>query len=88
MPTRRIVIDGREWQVYPSGFLTQYVGDEFGLIFVAGSGEDREVRVTRYSPVGVRSREESLAGMNDAQVVTLFRTSQPGARSPEAGYRS
>lgn len=88
MPTRRIEIDGREWQVYPSGFLTQYVQDEFGLIFVTGAGDEREVRVTRYSPVGARSREQSLAEMDDAQVRDLFRTSQPGARSPEAGYRS
>jgi hypothetical protein len=88
MPTRHITIDGREWQVYPSGFLTQYVGDEFGLIFVAGTGEAREVRVTRYSPTGTRSREQSLAELDDAQVVDLFRMSQPSARSPEAGYRA
>jgi hypothetical protein len=88
MPTRHITIDGREWQVYPSGFLTQYVGDEFGLIFVAGTGEAREVRVTRYSPTGTRSREQSLAELDDAQVVELFHMSQPSARSPEAGYRA
>ncbi len=88
MPTRRIEIDGRQWQVYPSGFLTQYTGDEFGLIFVAGKGEEREVRVTRYSPVGVRAREQSLAEFDDAQLVELFRSTQPSARSPEAGYRS
>lgn len=88
MPTRRMTIDGREWQVYPSGFLTQYVGDEFGLIFVSGSGASREVRVTRYSPGGVRSREQSLAELDDAQLRALFLTSQPGDRSPEAGYRS
>ena len=81
MPARRITVDGREWQVYPSGFLTQYVGDEFGVIFVAGTGDDRDVRVTRYSPVGTRARE-------NAQLIDLFRTSQPGARSPEVGYRS
>ena len=90
MPSRRLVIDGREWQVYPSGFLTQSVADEFGLIFVHGSGADREVRVTRYSPVAMAStsREHSLASLDDEQLTTLFRTSQPGARSPEAGYRS
>jgi hypothetical protein len=88
VPTRRIDIDGREWQVYPSGFLTQYVGDEFGLIFATGSGDARDVRVTRYSPMGVRSREQSLAELDDAQLLELFRASQPGARSPEAGYRS
>ena len=91
MPARRLVIDEREWQVYPSGFLTQYAADEFGLIFVNGSGAAREVRVTRYSPVATGSstaREQSLASLDDAQLTTLFRTSQPGARSPEAGYHS
>lgn len=88
MPARRVSIEGREWQVYPSGFLTQYVGDEFGLIFVAGRGDAREVRVTRYSPVGTRSREQSLADLDDASLLTLFGTSQPSARSPEAGYRA
>ncbi len=88
MPARRVSIEGREWQVYPSGFLTQYVGDEFGLIFVAGRGHEREVRVTRYSPTGTRSREQSLADLDDASLVGLFRTSQPSARSPEAGYRA
>jgi hypothetical protein len=88
MPTRRVHIDGAEWQVYPSGFLTQSVGDEFGLIFVRGAGSDRELRVTRYSPMGTRSREQALAEMDDATVIALFRASQPSARAPEAGYRS
>jgi hypothetical protein len=90
MPARRIRIDGREWQVFPSGFLTQYVGDEFGLIFVHAQGAEREVRVTRYSPVGSAhgtAREASLALMNDSELEALFRMSQPSARSPEAGYR-
>jgi hypothetical protein len=55
---------------------------------VTGSGDARDVRVTRYSPMGVRSREQSLAELDDAQLLELFRASQPGARSPEAGYRS
>jgi hypothetical protein len=88
MPARRISIDGREWQVYPSGFLTPYTLDEFGLIFVAGTGDTREVRVTRYSPTGARSREQSLREMDDAGLSSLFRSSQPSDRSPEAGYRT
>ncbi len=91
MPARRLHIDGSEWLVYPSGFLTQSVADEFGLIFVRGQGDDREVRVTRYSPVGHAggsSREQSLLSLDDAEILSLFRTSQPSARSPEAGYRS
>lgn len=88
MPSRQVDIDGRRWQVYPSGFLTQSVGDEFGLIFVSGSGADRRVRVTRYSPTGARSREQSLAELSDAQLVEYFRLSQSGERSPEAGYHA
>ncbi len=91
MPARRIRIEGREWHVYPSGFLTPSMADEFGLIFVHGNGVDREVRVTRYSPVGsagTTAREQSLAALDDVELATLFQTSQPSARSPEAGYRS
>ncbi len=88
MPARTVSIEGRDWQVYPSGFLTQSVGDEFGLIFVAGHADEREVRVTRYSPSGVRSREQSLAELEDAELRELFSMSQPSARSPEAGYRA
>lgn len=88
MPARRLRAEGREWEVYPSGFLTQYVGDEFGLVFVTGQGEAREVRVTRYSPRGTRSREQSLAELDEATLLRLFDSAQPGARSPEAGYRA
>lgn len=90
MPARRIHIDGDEWQVYPSGFLTQSAADEFGLIFVHGTGDDRQVRVTRYSPVASAGvgREQSLAAMSVNALATLFHTSQPGVRSPEAGYQS
>lgn len=86
MPTRMIDIDGRSWRVFPSGYVTQYTHDEFGLLFVHGTGDDREVRITRYSPHGVRSREASLAELSDEQLRTLFGTSQPSFTSPEAGY--
>ena len=88
MPTRRIEIDGRSWQVYPSGYVTQSDADEFGLMFVHGTGDERELRVTRYSPVGVRSREQSLADLSDAEIRELFVMSQSSVRSPEAGYAS
>ena len=86
MPTRTINADGREWRVFPSGYVTQYEHDEFGLIFVRGTGDDRVVRVTRYSPVGARSRERSLAELSDEQLRVLFGQSQPSFTSPEAGY--
>jgi hypothetical protein len=86
MPSRSIAIDGRTWRVFPSGRVTQYDKDEFGLVFVAGEGDDRVVRVTRYSPVGARSREQSLVELGDDDLRRLFDQSQPSATSPEAGY--
>ena len=86
MPTRTLVVDGTPWRVFPSGYLTQYDQDEFGLIFVHGTGDARQVRTTRYSPVGARSREQSLAEMSDEQLRALFAQSQPSFTSPEAGY--
>jgi hypothetical protein len=86
MPTRRLDIDGRTWQVYPSGYVTQYDADEFGLIFVCGVADEREVRLARYSPLGTKSREQSLAELTDADLKRLFAMSQPSVTSPEAGY--
>lgn len=86
MPTRTITLDGRAWRVMPSGKITQNNRDEFALLFVAGSGDNREVRVTRYSPQGTRSRELALAEMSDADLASLFAQSQPSEMSPEAGY--
>jgi len=86
MPTRTISADGKEWRVFPSGYVTQYDYDEFGLMFIAGTGANREVRVTRYSPQGVRSREQSLAEMSDNELTRLLAQSQPSFTSPEAGY--
>jgi hypothetical protein len=86
MPTRSIDIDGNNWLVFPSGRITQYDRDEFGLIFVHGVGADRKVRVTRYSPMGSRSREQSLIELSDVDLKRLFGTSQPSNTSPEADY--
>lgn len=86
MPSRAITIDGKRWLVFPSGRVTQYDRDEFGLIFVSGTGPGREVRVTRYSPLGARSRERSLLEMTDADLARLFGSSQPSDTSPEANY--
>ena len=86
MPTRTLTLDGRTWRVMPSGKITQYDRDEFALLFVAGSGEHREVRVTRYSPQGTRSRELALSEMSDVDLTRLFAQSQASEMSPEAGY--
>ena len=88
MPTRSITLAGRSWRVMPSGRITQYDRDEFALLFISGSGPDREIRVTRYSPHGTRSREQSLLELSDADLARLFEVSQPSDTSPEAGYVS
>ena len=86
MPTRSITLAGRNWRVMPSGRVTQLDRDEFALLFMAGTGADREICVTRYSPHGTRWREQSLVEMSDADLARLFEVSQPSDTSPEAGY--
>jgi hypothetical protein len=87
MPTRTISADGRTWQVFPSGRVTQLAFDEFGLIFVSGTGTERVMRVTRYSPQRTRSREQALAELTEADLQRLFVHSQPSDTSPEVGYQ-
>jgi hypothetical protein len=87
MPRRIIEVDGEQWEVAVSGRVTQYVKDEFGLIFTRGIGPDREQRVVRYSPLGAKSRELSLAQLSDQELRDLLRYSQPSWTAPEMGYR-
>jgi hypothetical protein len=86
MPTRTINANGRSWRVMPTGRVTQNDRDEFALMFISGDGPDRQVRVTRYSPQGSRSREQSFAELSDADLLRLYSYSQPSATSPEANY--
>jgi hypothetical protein len=86
MPSRVITVDGKTWRVFPSGRVTVNDRDEFALVFIAGVGDKREVRVTRYSPLGSRSREQSLAELSETDLERLLRQSQPSFTSPEAGY--
>ena len=86
MPARTIEMDGQKWEVYPSGYITQYTQDEYALIFSRGSAKDREIRVSRYSPQGSRSREQAYAELSETQLKELFEQSQPSFTSPEAGY--
>jgi hypothetical protein len=86
MARRTITVDGAAWEVFPSGHPTLYGRDEFGLVFQQGTGPARRRRFTRYSPVGNRSREASLAELSDRQLIELFRVSQPAWTSPEAAY--
>jgi hypothetical protein len=86
MPPRKITVGGGTWNVMPSGYITSYSQDEFGLIFTRDNNGKRETRVTRYSPQGARSREQSFRELSDDQLRALFEQSQPSSTSPEAGY--
>ena len=83
---RSVDIDGDHWAVYPSGRITFYSGDEFGLVFEKGTGPDRVRRVTRYSPIGARRPDRALAELSDLQLFELFRVSQPAWTSPVTSY--
>lgn len=87
MPRRIFEVDGEQWEVAVSGRVTQYVKDEFGLVFSRGTGAQREQRVVRYSPLGVKSREDSLAQLSERELRELLRHSQPSWTAPEMGYR-
>ena len=87
MPRRIIEVDGAQWTVAVSGRVTQYVKDEFGLVFVRGTGANRERRVVRYSPLGAQSQELALAQLSDQDLRNLLAHSQPAWTAPETGYR-
>jgi hypothetical protein len=85
MPRRIVDVDGQRWEVAPSGRVTQYTRDEFGVIFTR-SGPDRERRVVRFSPLGSRSPEAALAELTDQRLRELLRVSQPSWTAPETEY--
>lgn len=86
MPRRTIEVNGERWAVYPSGRVTAYDRDEFGLIFERGTGSKRTRRVTRYSPQGARRPDRALAELTEATLRALFDQSQPDWTSPETRY--
>ena len=83
MAHRRIEVDGEGWEVFPSGRVTVYERDEFGLVFQKGTGPDQVRRYARYSPLGARRREASLGELSDAELIELLRQSQPEWTSPD-----
>ncbi len=86
MARRSIVVDGDRWDAYPSGRVTVYGRDQFGLIFELGTGPQRRRRVTHYSPLGARSPERSFAELSERDLLELFRQSQPAWTAPEVDY--
>ena len=83
---RTIVIDGERWEVCPSGRVTVYGRDQFGLIFERGTGSQRLRRVTHYSPLGARAPERAFAELSERELIELFRQSQPAWTAPEVDY--
>ena len=86
MARRTIEVDGERWQVYPSGRVTPYERDEFGLVFEKGTGAARVRRTSRYSPLGARRWDAALEQLSDPRLLDLFAQSQPAATSPEVEY--
>jgi hypothetical protein len=88
MARRIIEVNGAHWIVSDSGRVTQYVKDEFGLVFTRIGSGPAERRVARYSPLGAKSRELSLAQLTDDELKLLLARSQPAWTAPEMGYRN
>jgi hypothetical protein len=88
MPVRTVEIDGSIWEVSPAGRVTPNDRDEFSLLFARRDVTPTQIRVTRYSPLGARWREQSLAELSADDLARLFSQSQPGRTSPERGYRA
>jgi hypothetical protein len=86
MAGRTIAVDGAAWEVAPSGRVTVYGRDQFGIVFEQGTGPERRRRYTRYAPVGNRSPDAALAELSDRELVQLFRQSQPAWTAPEGVY--
>jgi hypothetical protein len=87
MTERTITVDGTSWTVSVAGRFTVYERDEFPLLFerVAPDGA-RHRRLSRFSPLGSRSRALALQELTDAELVGFFRQSQPAYTSSELGY--
>jgi hypothetical protein len=84
MADRVIVENGRRWRVTLSGRRTQYVKDEFGVVFTAEAGAER--RIARFSPLATKSSELAFSRLTERDLLTLFARSQQAATSPELGY--
>jgi hypothetical protein len=86
MARHTIVVDGETWEIFPSGRITVYGRDQFGVLFQLGTGPQRKRRFTRFAPVGHRSPDAALAELSERQLQDLFRQSQPAWTAPEAAY--
>jgi len=86
VPRRIIDVRGERWEVAVNGARTQSTKDEFGLRFVRIAGGPPETRFARYTPLGSKARESSLATLGDADLARFLTHSQPAWTAPESGY--
>ena len=86
MARRTLTVDGRTWEVCPSGRTSVYGQDQYSLLFQLGTGPERRRRYTRYAPTGVRRTDAALSELSERQLLELFRQSQPVWTAPEGGY--
>lgn len=87
MAQRTVEIGANVWDVSPTGRVTQYSRDEFGILFRRRGGTPAEDRVVRYAPLGARIPEDSLTELSEFQLRELWSRSQPAWTAPETGYR-
>jgi hypothetical protein len=87
MIERLVTIDGKAWTASIAGRYTLYERDEFPVVFARRDEHGKALRrVSRFSPLGARTRTLALQELTDDELVTLFRQSQPDWTSPELDY--
>ena len=87
MIERTMTVDGATWTASISGRVTLYDKDELSVVFARRDEHGKAVRrVSRFSPLGARRRSEALGELSEAEMVSLFRQSQPDWTSPELDY--
>lgn len=87
MIERQIVLDGRTWTVSLAGRFTVYGRDEVPVVFEHRAADGTRLRrLSRFSPLGSREREQALAELSEAALAALWRQSQEEWTSPELGY--
>ena len=87
MIERPLAVDGVTWTASLAGRTTQYDLDEYTVVFERRDEYGKRIRrASRFSPQGSRSRALALGELTDADLLTLFRQSQPDTTSPELDY--
>ena len=77
---------GQEWDVAPSGRVTQYDVDELSIEFRRVGANVKEHRFARFSPRGAKVGEIAFEETSDAALLALLERSQVAWTSPDGGY--